>query len=153
MRVLRVTFAVLAAAVVMSSVRAEATDAQTSHADHLISLRGVMPQPDDLQHGKRVAPFHGIPAIDSPGFPADGATQGTAGPAVATVRSAMLPDSAPYTATNISSASTQCSHARSIAARLIRAGNWVGSEISPTAAHRCDGEIAPSVRSGLVPND
>ena len=47
------------------------------HSDHIVSLRGLMPNPDDFTHGNRQAPFHGIPAIDSPGFPADGATQGS----------------------------------------------------------------------------
>src|SRR4051812_21706460 len=47
------------------------------HSDHLQSLRGVMPKPDDFTHGNRQAPFHGIPAIDSPGFPEDAATQGS----------------------------------------------------------------------------
>jgi len=46
------------------------------HSDHIQSLRGLMPRPDDFTHGNRQAPLHGIPSMDGPGFPEDGATQG-----------------------------------------------------------------------------
>src|SRR5437764_4658074 len=54
------------------------------HHDHVVSLRGLMPNPDDFSHGNRQAPFHGIPAIDSPGNPPDGAVQGSTPFAAAT---------------------------------------------------------------------
>lgn len=47
--------------------------------DYLPSLRGIMTRPDNFTHGNRVAPFHGIPAIDSPGNPPDGAVQSAPG--------------------------------------------------------------------------
>lgn len=64
------------------------TNAEVSRAvqhDHIISLRGLIPRPDDLTRGKRVVPLGRLPAIDAPGFPADGAVQGSSGPAAATV--------------------------------------------------------------------
>ena len=53
--------------------------------DHVISLRGLIPQPDDLTRGKRIHPLGRIPAIDAPGFPEDAAVQGPTGSAVGTV--------------------------------------------------------------------
>ena len=49
--------------------------------DHLHSLRGVMPRPDDMTHGKG-NPARPLPWLDGPGLQTDGALQGTADPSI-----------------------------------------------------------------------